>query len=70
MPPQRSASLSAPRRTGIMGTDTRQRSLLDWTPLSLHHLGASLATLRRLCPSPEPGTYWRHASACTCLQLS
>lgn len=29
------------RRLGIMGTNTRQRAALDWTPLSLLQLGES-----------------------------
>ncbi len=28
--------MSRPRPTGILGTNTRQRTALDWTPLSLH----------------------------------
>jgi hypothetical protein len=34
---QRCSSASPRGRTGIMGTNTRQRSPLEWTPLSLHH---------------------------------
>ena len=50
------------RRLGIVGTDTRQRAALDWTPLSLLQLGESPEGTRLdPCPSPEPGTNWRRA---------
>jgi len=62
MPQQRSRNLSLRRRTGIVGTDTRQRAFLDSTPLSLHLFHESPVGLDRLlCPSTEPDTNWRHA---------
>ena len=52
------------RRLGIVGTGTRQRAALDWTPLSLLHLGEGPhGTRLDLYPSPEPGTNWWRASA-------
>jgi hypothetical protein len=70
MPEQRFTNGSHRRCTGIMGTSTRQRTALDWTPLSLH-LGDRLhGTRKDLCPSPEPGQNWRSARrghACTSL---
>ncbi len=53
MPPPRSASVSLPRRTGIVGTDTRQRPRLDWTPLSLHSLDESHTGLPSSLPLPR-----------------
>ncbi len=45
MPDQMSQDVSRPRPTGIMGTNTRQRTALDWTPLSLHFIRERLSFL-------------------------
>ena len=45
MPDQMSQDLSRPRPTGILGTSTRQRTAVDWTPLSLHLICERLSVL-------------------------
>jgi hypothetical protein len=53
MPQQWSQDLSPRRRTGIMGPNTRQRTALDWTPLSLHYFRESLQGLAGSLPLPR-----------------
>jgi transposase len=71
--PDRDASPSRPSmsrrgRTGIVGTSTRQRSPLDWTPLSLHRLHRRHPLFFVVsAPHPSPphtGSVLRHAHAC------
>jgi hypothetical protein len=57
-------NVSHRRRHGIIGTNARQRTAVDWTPLSLHSKSRSSQVLSDLCSSPEPGHNWqagRHA---------
>jgi len=55
MPEQRFTNVSQRRCTGIMGTNTRQRTALDWTPLSLHFIGEDPKGLFRIsAPPPSP----------------
>ena len=71
MPQQRSQNLSPRRRTGIMGPNTRQRTALDWTPLSLHHFGESPMGLAGSLPLTRARTKLAagsfRAHACTSL---
>jgi hypothetical protein len=47
--------LSHRRDAGIMGTNTRQRAALDWTPLSLHPSGQRAKGLTPFsAPPPSP----------------
>ena len=59
-------------RIGIVGTNTRQRSPLDWTPLSLHRLHRRHPLFFVLsAPHPSPahtGSVLRHAHACAFLE--
>ncbi len=72
MPPRRSLGVSSPGRTGIMGTDTRQRFRLDWTPLSLQHLDGSPARLSAVSAPPPSPKHTGHtpprAHACSSLE--
>jgi hypothetical protein len=58
--------------SGIVGTDTRQRSLLDWTPLSLlRRHGRQPLFFVVSAPHPSPahtGSVPRHEHASTSLE--
>ncbi len=55
MPRRRSQDLSLRRRSGIVGTNTRQRDALIGHPLSLHYISEGPPGLVRIsAPPPSP----------------